>query len=84
MPMSYREFRDLYRGMGAEEVWRQKVEGYELALVARKQEILIPFSFQAREVILPDGDNTILEDEEIEAHIRVINKLLGKPGGSNC
>lgn len=74
----------MYRGMGADEVWRQKVEGYDFVLVGKRQEIIIPFSFPAREVILPDGDDTVLEDEEIEAHIRAIDKLLGKPGGSHC
>lgn len=85
--MKYREFRDLYRGMGADEIWRQKVEGYDFALVAKKQPpVVIPFTFNfpTREIILPDGDETVLEDEEVEIHLRAIIKLLGKSKAAQC
>jgi len=84
MPMKYREFLVLCRGMGAEELARQRVEDFEVASVGKKQDILIPFAFPSRGIILPDGDETILEDEEIAIHLQEIEKLLGKSGGSSC
>jgi len=82
MPMTYREFRTMIKGMGLDEIWRQPVEGYELALIGQKQGIVYPFAFVGREVILPKGDDTVIEDEEIQAHMRWIEKLLGRSCGS--
>jgi len=70
--------------MGADEVLRQEADGYEIALVAKRQGIVIPFSFPSRQVLLPNGDETVLEDEEVAAHISAIEDLLGKSGKSRC
>jgi len=82
--MKYREFRDLYRGMGAEEHVVTHAEGYDVASVGKRQKILMPYAFPSHGIILPDGDETILEDEEIAIHLHEIEKLLGKTGGSSC
>lgn len=84
MPMTYPEFRDMVRGMGADEIGRHASTEGEVVYIGRSKGILIPYMFPNREIILPFGDATILEDEEIEAHCRAINKLLGKPEESGC
>lgn len=82
MPMTYREFRDLYRGMGAEELGRQKVGEYDFVFVGKKEGVIIPYAFRSHPILLAAGDDTVLEDEEIESFLRGINKLLGKT--NNC
>jgi hypothetical protein len=86
MPMKYRELRDLARGMSPEvdETWRQpKPNGGSLAIVGRKQDAIFPY-VTGRPVDLPDGDDTIIEDEEVQSICREINRLLGRPEDSGC
>ena len=80
MPMTYREFRDLYHGMGAEELGRQQAAGYDIVFVGKRERIVFPQAFPHHPISLPEGDDTILEDEEIEIHLRNIKRLLGIPG----
>ena len=86
MSMQYRELRDLLRGMadGVDETWRQpKSDGGSIAVVGRKQDAIFPYVY-GRPVDLPDGDDTIIEDEEVQSICREINRLLGRPEDSGC
>ncbi len=84
--MTYREFRDLFRGMGQgiDEILRQPLKEGDLVVIGRRQDVVIPFSFPGRPVLLPKGDDTVLEDEEIQSHCREINRILGRPEDSGC
>ena len=87
MPMGYRDFRDLVRGMadGLDEVWRQpnpNKEG-ELVVLGKRKDAIFPH-VSGLPVSLPKGDDTVLEDEEVAAHCRAINRLLGRPEDSTC
>ena len=86
MPMQYRELRDLLRGMaeGIDETWRQpKLDGSSMVLVGRKQDAIFPY-ISGRPIDLPNGDDTILEDEEVQSICREINRMLGLPEDSGC
>lgn len=85
MPMKYREMRDLARGMSPEldEVWRQPVKNGFMAVVGLKREAVFPH-VSGRPIDLPDGDDTVLEDEEVQSICRELNRMLGRPEDSGC
>jgi hypothetical protein len=85
MPMKYSELRDLVRGMSHEidETWRQPIKKGFLAVIGLKREAIFPY-VSGRPVELPDGDDTILEDEEVSSICREINRMLGRPEDSGC
>lgn len=80
MPMGYRDFRDMVRGMadGLDEVWRQPNKEGELVVLGRRKDAIFPY-VSGHPVLLPNGDDTIFEDEEIASHCRAINRMLGRP-----
>ena len=85
MPMKYKELRDLARGMSPEidETWRQPIKKGFLAVLGLKREAIFPY-VSGRPVDLPDGDDTVLEDEEVQSICREINRMLGRPEESGC
>lgn len=85
MPMKYKELRDLARGMSPDidEVWRQPVKQGVFVLVGKKQEAIFPY-VSGRPIDLPDGDETLLEDEEVQSICRELNRMLGRPDDSSC
>ncbi len=85
MPIDYRQFRDMVRGMGQglDELWRQSQDGYTLVGIGVRRGIVIPMTFSSHPIILPNGDETVMEDEEIEIHLRAISRLTGK-GNLEC
>ena len=85
MPMRYRELRALARGMSPEidETWRQPVNEGFMVVVGLKREAVFPY-VSGRNIDLPDGDDTLLEDEEVQSICREVNRMLGRPEDSGC
>jgi hypothetical protein len=79
--MGYKDFRDLVRGMGdgLDEIWRQSTKEGDIVILGKRQDAIIPLTVPGHQVLLPKGDDTIFEDEEVSAHCRAINRLLGRP-----
>jgi hypothetical protein len=76
--MQYRDFLMLIRPHGFDEVGRQKAGDYELAVIGRREPILIPFSFPSKDLHLENGDDSELEDEVLDSIWRWIEQQLGR------
>ncbi len=78
MPMPYRQLLEMLRPYGFQEVMRFPKEGLELGVIAQRQEILIPYSFQNYIVNLEHGDDSVVDEEIVEAIFRWIENQTGE------
>jgi len=78
MAMPYRDLLEVVRQRGFDQLVRVQVEGYDLRLIGRGP-VVIPFAFKSFPLLLENGDETEVEDEEIAALMRWIDKQQGQP-----
>jgi hypothetical protein len=82
MPMHFKkELLPVIKGYGFEVIKTPTHKGDEIASIARRP-IVIPYAFEQKDFILPHGDETILEDEEVEAILRWIETQTVKKAGN--
>ena len=78
MPKHYKkEMLDIIKGYGFDVVKTPTANGYEIASVG-KQPIVIPYAYEQKDFLLPDGDETVLEDEVVDAILRWMEDQIGR------
>lgn len=79
MPMPYRDLLQVLEAYGFGEVVRIPKESPEIGVIASKRQPPVwPFAFPCRDIILENGDNSIIDDEVVAALFRWIEKQTGE------
>ncbi len=79
MAMRYRELLEMLKSYGFGEAMRVPGHNSEIGVISNiRQRIVIPFAFPNYPVVLDDGENTVVDDEIIQAIFRWIEKQTGE------
>jgi hypothetical protein len=79
MAMRYPELLEIIRGYGFDQIGRFQKDGYDMVFIGKKEGNVIPLFFSHKDILLPNGNETEIEDEEIASVLRWIEKQSGKP-----
>jgi len=65
--MTYSQLLDWLKPQGIGQIARLTRDGYDLGLIGRYSEAIYPFRFSSHPVLLDDGLNTEVDEEEVLA-----------------
>jgi hypothetical protein len=76
--MTYTQFLLKLRKLGLAQVSRMAGGGYDVARVGRPSEVVFPYMFRSYPIILDKGPETFIDEEIIDAVLRMFGETREK------